>query len=126
MEHFCLISRHKYEMAYNVFLADRMRQVLEENNINFYEKKMMGGLTFMVDHKMCVGIIKDNMMARINPEIYEEALSKEGCREMDFTKRPMRGYVYIDPTAIDMDEQLEYWIQLALDFNPKTKSSKKK
>jgi TfoX/Sxy family transcriptional regulator of competence genes len=75
---------------------------------------------------MCVGIIKDNLMARIDPEIYEEALQKEGCREMDFTKRPMKGYVYVDPVATDMDEQLEYWIQLALDFNPKAKSSKKK
>ena len=65
-------------------------------------------------------------MARIDPEIYEEALTKKGCREMDFTKRPMIGYVYVEPEAIDLDEDLAYWVQLCLDFNPKAKSSKKK
>lgn len=113
-------------MAYNEFLADRIGLILKEKQVSFEEKKMMGGLCYMVNDKMCVGIIKDNLMARIDPEIYEEALQKEGCREMDFTKRPMKGYVYVDPVATDMDEQLEYWIQLALDFNPKAKSSKKK
>ena len=113
-------------MAYNEHLADRIRQVLHEKHVNFNEKEMMGGLTFMVDEKMCVGVIKDNLMARINPDIYEDALTKEGCREMDFTKRPMKGYVYVDPLATDMDDELAYWIQLALDFNPLAKSSKKK
>ena len=57
-------------MAYNEFLADRIRQVLKEKNVVFEEKAMMGGLTFMVNDKMCVGIVKDNLMARIDPDIY--------------------------------------------------------
>jgi hypothetical protein len=113
-------------MAYNEFLADRIRQVLIEKNIAFIEKAMMGGLTFMVKDKMCVGIIKDDLMARIDPGIYEKSLAKKGCREMDFTKRPMKGFVLVDPDGTDMDDDLEAWIQLALDYNPKARSSKQK
>jgi len=113
-------------MAYNTFLADRISQVLKDKGVKFIEKKMMGGLTFMVNDKMCVGIVKEKLMARVGPDIYDECLKKEGCHEMDFTKRPLVGYVFIDPLAYDMDEDLEYWIQLALDFNPLAKSSKKK
>jgi len=113
-------------MAYNEFLADRMRNVLRDKNVFYQEKKMMGGLTFMVDEKMCVGIVKENLMARIGPEVYEESLTKPGCREMNFTGKPMKGYVFIEPEGVDMDDDLAYWIQLALDYNPKAKSSKKK
>lgn len=113
-------------MAYNTFLADRINLVLKDKGIHYIAKEMMGGLTYLVDGKMCVGIIKDNMMARVGPDIYEECLKKEGCREMDFTKRPLKGYVFIEPLAYDMDDDLEYWIQLALDYNPLAKSSKKK
>ncbi len=86
----------------------------------------MGGLTFMVNDKMCVGIINDDLMARIDPEIYEEALTRKGVREMDFTKRPMKGWIYVGPEGIDSEEELASWIQLALDFNPKAKSSKRR
>ena len=113
-------------MAYNELLADRISQLLKEKNIEFHEKKMMGGLTFMVDDKMCVGIVKENLMARIGPEIYEEALKEKGALVMDFTGRPMKGYVFIKPEGVDMDEELEYWIQLCLDYNPFAKSSRKK
>ncbi len=113
-------------MAYNEYLAERISRVLNEQKIFFLEKKMMGGLTFMVDDKMCVGVVKDNLMARIDPEIYKEALTKKGCREMNFTGRPMKGYVFIEPDGVDLDEELEYWVKLCLEFNPKAKSSKKK
>lgn len=113
-------------MAYNEFLADRIRQTLRTKNTIFQEKKMMGGLTFLVEGKMCVGIIKEDLMARIDPEIYSEALKNKDCREMDFTGRPMTGFVMINPSGTDMDEDLEYWINLALEFNPRAKSSKKR
>ena len=113
-------------MAYNEFLADRVRQVLREKKTGFLEKKMMGGLAFMVDDKMCVGVIRDNLVARIAPEIYEEALTRKGCRVMDFTGRPMKGFVTVEPEGTDMDDDLAGWVQLALDFNPRAKSSKKK
>lgn len=120
-----LFSGHGGSM-FNEYLADRIRQVFQEKKTIFTEKKMMGGLTFMVNDKMCVGIIHDDLMARIDPEIYEEALTKKGAREMDFTKKPMKGWIYVGPDGIDMDKDLSNWIQLALDFNPKAKSSKKR
>jgi len=113
-------------VAYDENLADRMRRVLRDKQVKIVEKEMMGGLTFMVRDKMCVGIMKKSLMARIDPEEYAFALTKPGCREMDFTKRPMKGFVFVDPEGIDLDEELEYWIDLALDFNPRARSSKKK
>lgn len=113
-------------MAFNEFLADRIRMVLKEKNAQFTEKKMMGGLAFMVNDKMCVGVIKNSMMARIDPLNYENAITKPGCRPMDFTGRPMKGWVYLEPEGIDMDDDLNEWVQLALDFNPKATASKKK
>lgn len=112
-------------MAYNAKLADRIREALiGTRRVN--EKEMMGGLTFMVNDKMCVGIIKDEMMCRIDPEVQEGALEKPGCRIMDFTGRPMKGYIMIDDTGMKTSKQFDYWIQLCLDFNKRAKSSKKK
>jgi len=113
-------------MAYDEHLADRVSQVLLKKHIDFEEKMMMGGLCFMVDDKMCIGIIKDELMCRIDHEIYNDSLKKPGCKEMNFTGKPMKGYVYVEPEAIDSEEDLSYWTQLCLDFNPKAKSSKKK
>ena len=113
-------------MPYNEFLADRVHQILEDKGVGFYEKKMFGGLVFMVDDKMCVGIVKDDLMTRIDPELTDEALKIKGCRLMDFTGTSMKGFMMIDLEGTDMDEDLVYWVQLALDFNPKAKASKKK
>lgn len=113
-------------MAYSEYLAERIKKVLKEKHVTFEEKMMMGGLCFMVKDKMCVGIVKDKLMARIDPELYEQALKKKGCHEMDFTGKPMKGFVFVDPIGIDMDKDLDYWVQLCLDYNPKAKTSKKK
>ena len=110
-------------MAYDEKLAKKVRDLLKGQK-SVEEKKMMGGLTFMVNSKMCVGILKDDLMARIDPDIYEMALSKKGCREMNFTGKAMKGFVFISPIGTDKD--LKYWIDLALEFNKKAKSSKKK
>ena len=79
-------------MAYDEKLADRIRERLVDLP-HVEEKEMMGGLTFMVNGKMCVGIIKDEMMCRIDPELHDQLVEMPGCRTMDFTKRPMRGYI---------------------------------
>ena len=113
-------------MAYDEFLAERIVKILNDKRVNFEAKKMMGGLTYMVDGKMCIGIVKNNLMARIGPDVYEDALKLDGCNEMDFTGRPMKGWVFVEPISVDMDEDLEYWIQLCLDYNPFASSSKKK
>ena len=111
-------------MAYNETLADRIREFLVEQP-QIEEKQMMGGLAFMVNSKMCVGVIKDEMMARIDPEIYEEALGNHGCRPMDFTGKTMKGWVFISPEGIDTVKKMDYWVKLALDFNGKAKASPK-
>ncbi len=112
-------------MAYNEKLANRIRESLSEIP-TVEEKQMMGGLTFMVNGKMCVGIIKDEMMCRINPIIHETEIEKQGCRTMDFTKRPMKGYVMVDNSGMKTKNEFEYWINLCLEFNSKAVSSKKK
>lgn len=113
-------------MPYDQHLADRIGRILKEKKADFFEKKMFGGLCYMVDNKMCLGIVKETLMARIGEAKYEEALQRPGCNEMDFTGRPMKGYVFVDPEGIDLDSDLEYWIQLCLDFNPMAKASKKR
>ena len=113
-------------MAYDEYLAERIDRVLKEKGVVYEAKKMMGGLCYMVDDKMCVGVHTAQIMARINPDFYQEALQQPGCKEMNFTGRPMKGFVFVDTDGIDTDEQLEYWVQLCLDFNPLAKSSKKK
>ncbi|MCX6230633.1 MAG: TfoX/Sxy family protein [Bacteroidetes bacterium] len=112
-------------MAYNAALANRVRERLAELN-NIEEKEMMGGLVFMYNDKMCIGIIKDELMCRIDPELHNEAIEKTGCRTMDFTKKPMKGYIFIDDSGMRSQQEMDYWLNLALDFNKKAKSSKKK
>ncbi len=77
-------------MAYDEFLAERIVKILNDKRVNFEAKKMMGGLTYMVDGKMCIGIVKNNLMARIGPDVYEDELKLDGCNVMDFTGRQMK------------------------------------
>ncbi|WP_242086562.1 TfoX/Sxy family protein [Aestuariivivens sediminis] len=119
-------------MAYDEFLADRIRRQLKEKHIIFTELKMMGGLCFKVDHKMLCGLLTAKntgdslLMARIGEAAYEAALRKPECLPMDFTGRPMRGYIYVTPAGLDTDTDLDYWLDLCLAFNPMAKASKKK
>lgn len=119
-------------MAYDQFLADRIRRVLTEKKVVFQEKAMMGGLVFSVDEKMLCGIHVDKksgqslLMARVGEESYKLHIEREECLPMDFTGRPMKGYLFITPMGFDMDEELAFWIQLALDYNPLAKSSQKR
>lgn len=112
-------------MAYNEKLADRVREEFVSVR-KIEEKKMMGGLTFMVNGKMCVGILNDDLMLRIAPGEYEQALERRGCREMDFTGRPMKGFVFVSPEGTKTKRDLTYWTSLALAYNKEAKASKKK
>lgn len=113
-------------MAYDEFLAERMTRIFMEKHISFEAKKMMGGICYLVNDKMCAGIYKNKVMARIDPVIYEAALTKVGCLPLDITGQSMKGFVLIEQVAVDMDKDLEYWIDLCLEYNPRAKSSKKK
>jgi len=119
-------------MAYNEKLADRTRELIALTHKNVEEKKMFGGLCFMVNDKMCVGVEQERLMLRIGPAKYDEAMGKEGCTAMDFTGKVMKGYVFVSIDALNTKKKLEYWIRLALEYNAiarralRAKTSKKK
>lgn len=119
-------------MAYDEYLVDRVKHVLKEKKVSFETKKMFGGLCFMIDEKMCIGVDVDKetdasrLMCRIGDNAYEDALQKQGCSEFNMTGSPMKGFVFVSAEGIDMQEDLEYWIQQCLIFNPFAKKSKKK
>ncbi len=113
-------------MPYNEKLADRVREIIAATHTITEEKKMFSGLCFMVDDKMCIGIQADSIMVRFDPALQDDMLEKEGCTPMDFTGKVMRGYAFISEDAIKTKKKLDYWIQLALDYNPRAKSSRKK
>jgi len=113
-------------MSYNEKLADSTREIIALTHKKVVEKKMFGGLCFMVNDKMCVGVEKERLMVRLDPLLFDEVMEKEGCKPMDFTGKIMKGYVFVDIEALNTKKKLDYWIQLALEFNKKAKASKKK
>lgn len=80
----------------------------------------------MVNDKMCVGVVGNEIMCRIGEERFKEALQRTGCREMDFAGRPMKGYVFVAEEGLKTPADFNYWINLCLEYTPKAKSSKKK
>ena len=113
-------------MAYNEKLADRVREIISLTHKITQEKKMFGGLCFMVNDKMCVGVEQERLMVRLDPVLYDEVMEKEGCRPMDFTGKIMKGYVFVDIEALNSKKKLEYWVNLALVYNKLAKASKPK
>ena len=113
-------------MAYDESLAEKVRRWFLQHEVDTEEKRMMGGLCFMVDGKMCLGIVDERLMVRLDPAIYEESLEKPGCSPMDFTGRPMKGYVWVDAVTLQQPGAMDEWAGLALEFNPRAKASKKK
>ena len=111
-------------MVYDVALAERVRELLPKTKVE--EKKMMGGLTFMVNGKMCVGVHKQDLMVRLDPKIHDLTLKRKGARTMDFTNKPMRGFIFVNLAGTKTSKNLNYWLDLALDFNKRAKASKKK
>lgn len=109
-------------MAFNEYQADRIRQRMSSLD-HVLEKKMMGGLIFMVNDKMCVGLDiekqsgEDRLMVRVGKLAYEELLGKKGSKLMDFTGKPMRGFLFIAAEGFDAEADLDFWIEKALEFN---------
>jgi len=111
-------------MAYDMNLAARVRDWLHHQGAAVEEKKMMGGLCFMVDGKMCLGVEARRLMVRLDPAVYESVLQRPGCTPMDFTGRPMKGFVWVNLDAVSTDRALHDWAALALEFNPRAKASR--
>lgn len=110
-------------MAYDEGLAERLRDLLRDQN-DVEEKKMFGGLCFMVSRHMCCGIVGEKLMARVGADNYETSLAKKHVQKMDFTGKEMKGLVYVDSDGISEDEDLSYWVNTCLQFTnslpPKT------
>ena len=113
-------------MAYDNYLAERVRHSFRDNNAGFEEKKMFGGLCFMVDDKLCAGVFDNELMVRIPPEKQDEYLQNDECHLLDGSGKSMKGFLLINPRGVDMDDDLDKWVKRCLAFNPRAKSSKRK
>lgn len=102
-------------MAYDEDLAMRLREVFASRD-DVSERKMFGGLAFMVRGHMCCGINGDTLMARVGPDQYATALARPHAREMEFTGRPMKGFVHVAPEGIEGDDELRGWVALCERF----------
>ena len=102
-------------MAYDEGLAQRLREQLSDRS-GVVEKKMFGGLAFMLNGNMCVGVVDDTLMARVGPDQYVDGLKQKYALEMDFTGKPMKGFIYVEPKGIETDSQLHYWVSLCEKF----------
>jgi TfoX/Sxy family transcriptional regulator of competence genes len=102
-------------MAYDEGLAERVRDVLADR-ADVTEKKMFGGLAFMVRGNMSVGVNGEELMVRVGPEQHQAALTQPYARPMDFTGRPMKGYVFVGSEGLEGDEDLETWVKRAIMF----------
>ncbi|QVL30765.1 TfoX/Sxy family protein [Telmatocola sphagniphila] len=102
-------------MAYDESLAIRIREVLTHTS-GIVEKKMFGGVGFLLQGNMLVGVLKDSLIVRLGPDQYENALLESHVREFDITGRAMKGWVMVGPEGVEEDDQLQQWIDQALNF----------
>jgi len=102
-------------MAYDEALAERVRRAVGRRDA-VTEKKMFGGIAFLLDRKTFCGVVKDDLMVRVGPERYEQALSAPHARPMDFTGRPMTGYVFVGPAGTRTERAVRSWVDKAIAF----------
>jgi TfoX/Sxy family transcriptional regulator of competence genes len=100
-------------MAYDEALADRIRSVLPRG---VTEKAMFGGMAFLFGGNMSVGVVEDRMVVRLHPDEYDATLQQTHVREMDFSGRPMKGWVYVEPAGIKTPQQLAAWVRRGVDY----------
>jgi TfoX/Sxy family transcriptional regulator of competence genes len=111
-------------MPYDEGLANRLREALGGRR-RLEEKRMFGGLTFMVRGKMCVSVGKGRIMGRIDPAMHDAAIQRQGCRTVVMKGREYRGFVYVNTDAVRTRQDLDYWMSLAIDNNDRAKSKKR-
>jgi TfoX/Sxy family transcriptional regulator of competence genes len=100
-------------VAYDTHLADRIRSIFN-GTTEFSERKMFGGLSFLVNGQMCCGILKNDLVLRLTPEQADSALRQPHTRPMDFTGKPMKSMIYVSPLGTDSDQALEAWVRSAV------------
>ncbi len=102
-------------MAYDVALAERIAGLLKRRR-GVTQKQMFGGVGFLVNGKMCYGVIRDKLVVRVGPEHYQQLLRKPHARPMNFTGRPLKGFVYVMPQGVRNRTALKVWLDLALRY----------
>lgn len=102
-------------MAYDEGLAERMREHFEDRS-DITDKKMFGGLCFLINGNMACGIVKDELMLRVGPDGYADALAQPQAREMDFTGRALKGMIYVGCEGFAENEDLAAWLDRATAF----------
>jgi TfoX/Sxy family transcriptional regulator of competence genes len=102
-------------MPYDPKLADRVRRAVARKR-SITEKKMFGGIAFLLDGRMFCGVASDDLMVRVGPERHDEALRKPHVRPMDFTGRPMKGYVFVGPEGCGTQRQVAGWVDKSTSF----------
>lgn len=113
-------------MAFDTQLAARTREYLAKRNLpEIEEKKMFGGLTFMVNNKMCVSVSGNRLMCHFDPALFGELSDKVGFQKLGMNGKEYKGYCYIGPEGIQKEEDFEFWVNLCLDFNEKKKMTAK-
>ena len=112
-------------MAYDEKFADRIRKVVGPR-LEVSERKMFGGVAFLLDGKMFCGIASDDLMVRVGPQNYEAALAEPHVRPMDFTGRPMNGYVFVSMSGVRSEKALKKWVDLAMGFVATVEKAAKK
>jgi TfoX/Sxy family transcriptional regulator of competence genes len=108
-------SKEEMTMAYSADLAERVRSQIAKM-MNTTEKKMFGGLGFLVNGNMACGIIGDDLIVRTGPEKHSQALVQPHTRPFDFSGRPMAGWVYVEPAGYESDQNLKDWIEQGIEF----------
>jgi TfoX/Sxy family transcriptional regulator of competence genes len=101
-------------MAFDEGLAQRLRERLGAERVA--ERKMFGGLAFLVDGNMCVGVMGEELIARVGPDATDAALRRPGARLFDFSSRPMKGWLQVEPAALEDDDALDAWVEDALGY----------
>ena len=112
-------------MPYNENLADRVREILQHEE-GIIEKKMFGGICFMLRDKMCIGIVKNDLMVRCLQQRFDELLEKAGVGPMDFTGKPMRGFLFVGLENLKTNKQLKWWLEVGVEFARNFSDKKKK
>ena len=102
-------------MAYDERLAERVRAALGDRD-DLREQQMFGGVAFMVGDKMCVGVTNGDLMVRLGTDGHEAALKRSHVRPMDFTGRPMKGFVFVDSEGVKTKRQVQAWVDRALAY----------
>lgn len=103
-------------MAYDEGIAQRLREAYQVLPDIILEKRMFGGIVFMVNGYMSCGVNQDRLMVRVGPESYQYLLKHPYAREMDFTGKPLKGFLYIDSDGFESDKDLLFWIQKSFDY----------